>query len=608
MKNILFHLIFFSFASVKAQQQYQYKIDLLNVTDDKVKVQLKTPALKETEILFSFPKVIPGSYSEKNYGRFIENFKAFDATGKELKVKKENVAQYLIKGADKLSRIEYLVNDSWDEQDKKAHIFEPGGSNIEAQKNFVLNTFAFFGYLEGYKTLPFEIEVTKPDYFYGSTALKKKEINTVTDLLNAKGFVELADNPILYCRPDTTSFMIANTTVNIAVYSATGKIHSSQVAGYLKPLAASLQKFFTTLPIDAYHFLFFFDDGENPVRGKDQEGGYGALEHNYCSFYYLPETGFEPRLKSMVSDVASHEFLHILTPLNVHSEQIENFDFINPEMSMHLWLYEGVTEYFSHLIQLQTGLTDEEKFIGEMRGKIKEAEEYGDFSITEMSKRVLEEKFEKKYGSVYNKGALLAWLLDIQIINKTKGQKNLKWLMLELAKKYGKSKPFKDELLFSEIVSLTHPDIRDFIDKYIAGSGSLPYKELLPFIGLDFEIEKRKEVYFVGRLGVIFDDKDSSFKFTDIEKNALDVKDKDIILKINNEVATDANIEDLLGKYLFENTEYRYITLTVKRGNEIIELKGNLYDGYRTVSNYIGNTLKPSVDAMLNKNVWLGKN
>lgn len=606
MKNLIFILFSFFIISVKSQNQYIYKIDLVNVVNDKVKVQLKPPIVKESEALFSFPKVIPGSYSEKNYGRFIENFSAYDAAGKQLKVKKENVSQYSIKDANRVTRIEYLVNDSWDQQDKKEHIFEPGGSNIEAEKNFVLNNFAFFGYIEGYKAVPFEIEVTKPAYMYGSTALSKKTINATKDILNAKGFVELADNPVLYCRPDTVSFLAADTRVHIAVYSVNGKIKSNQVAGYLKPLASSLEKFFTKLPVDRYYFLFFFDDGENPVRGAEQEGGFGALEHNYSSFYYLPEIGFEPNLKSMISDVSSHEFLHILTPLNIHSEQIKDFDFIKPDMSMHLWMYEGVTEYFSHLVQLQTGLTNEEKFIDEMQKKIKESAEHGDFSMTEMSKRVLEEKFEKKYGSVYNKGALLAWLLDIEIIKKTGGQKNLKWLMLELAKKYGQNKPFKDDQLFNDIISLTHPDIRDFIEKYISGAEPLPY-ERLSAIGFSFDKEKRIEGYFAGRMGVIFDDKDSSFKFKDVEKNALDIKDKDVIVKINGETATQDNIEELLSKYLFENNKFKFITLTVKRGTETKELSGNLFAGYKMVENHIGIETNPTPEAIKYKKAWLGK-
>jgi hypothetical protein len=36
----------------------------------------------------------------------------------------------------------------------------------------------------------------------------------------------------------------------------------------------------------------------------------------------------------------SHEFFHILTPLNVHSKEIHDFDFNNPKMSALLWMYE----------------------------------------------------------------------------------------------------------------------------------------------------------------------------------------------------------------------------------------------------------------------------
>jgi predicted metalloprotease with PDZ domain len=118
-------------------------------------------------------------------------------------------------------------------------------------------------------------------------------------------------------------------------------------------MSAALEKFFNGLPVLSYQFLYYFEDPEKGPKGKG-DGGYGALEHSYSSLYFLPETALEPNLHSMVNEVSSHEFLHILTPLNLHSEEIENFDFVNPKMSQHLWLYEGVTEYFAHLVQLQT--------------------------------------------------------------------------------------------------------------------------------------------------------------------------------------------------------------------------------------------------------------
>ena len=45
-------------------------------------------------------------------------------------------------------------------------------------------------------------------------------------------------------------------------------------------------------------------------------------------------------------------FSTLFSPLSVHSEEIHSFDFNEPNMSMHLWMYEGVTEYFANLFQV----------------------------------------------------------------------------------------------------------------------------------------------------------------------------------------------------------------------------------------------------------------
>jgi predicted metalloprotease with PDZ domain len=50
-------------------------------------------------------------------------------------------------------------------------------------------------------------------------------------------------------------------------------------------------------------------------------------------------------------DVVSHEFFHIVTPLSIHSKEIQDFDYNDPKMSQHLWMYEGVTEYFANLFK-----------------------------------------------------------------------------------------------------------------------------------------------------------------------------------------------------------------------------------------------------------------
>ena len=70
-----------------------------------------------------------------------------------------------------------------------------------------------------------------------------------------------------------------------------------------------------------------------------------------------------PHFTSMIKRVALHEFMHIITPLNLHSEQIGNFDYVDPKMSKHLWLYEGITEYFANLILVRSDLITEREFL-----------------------------------------------------------------------------------------------------------------------------------------------------------------------------------------------------------------------------------------------------
>ncbi|MBA3901263.1 MAG: peptidase M61, partial [Bacteroidetes bacterium] len=439
----------FTATSVVAQNKYEISTDLTKVKRDRVKVVVKTPEVKQDTVDWVVPKVIPGSYSVKDFGRFVDKFKAYDAKGKKLKVKKEGNNVFRIADATRLARIEYLVNDTWDASNDN-FIFQPGGTNIQAKKNFVINHQGFWGYLEGYKMLPYEISIKKPKGFYGSTALVKKLETDEKDILFAQDYVRLVDNPVMYCLPDTLSFMSGNTRVYISVFSETGVVSSSQMQEFLTPLASSLTRFFGGMPVDKYHFIMYFPEfKKSPIT---QYGGYGALEHSFSSFYFLPEMDSRERLKSMVLSIAAHEFLHILTPLNIHSEEIANFDFRNPTMSQHLWMYEGVTEYFADLIQVRNNLMTYAGFKDEIREKITKAAEYPDVSFTEMSKNILTPEYKDMYLNVYHKGALFGLLLDIRLHELSDGKMGLKDLMLNLSEKFGPDQPFIDDDLIHHIM------------------------------------------------------------------------------------------------------------------------------------------------------------
>ncbi len=86
------------------------------------------------------------------------------------------------------------------------------------------------------------------------------------------------------------------------------------------------------------------------------------LEHSYSSLYYMPEMPIE-EMNQQLRDFAAHEFFHIVTPLTIHSKEIQDFDFNNPKMSQHLWMYEGMTEYFAGSVQVKYDLISPEQYL-----------------------------------------------------------------------------------------------------------------------------------------------------------------------------------------------------------------------------------------------------
>ncbi|MFN7013365.1 MAG: peptidase M61, partial [Bacteroidia bacterium] len=82
-----------------AQDRYRISVNLNQVNNDKVKVIMYTPSIKEDKATYIMPTVIPGSYTVKDYGRFIEKFTAYDVNGKKMKIKQTNINTFDIYNA-----------------------------------------------------------------------------------------------------------------------------------------------------------------------------------------------------------------------------------------------------------------------------------------------------------------------------------------------------------------------------------------------------------------------------------------------------------------------------------------------------------------------------
>ncbi|QNE41195.1 peptidase M61 [Hymenobacter sp. NBH84] len=540
---------------------YQITLDLQQVANDRIKVVVQPPTLTENQATYIMPSVIPGSYSRKDYGRFVSGFTALDAKGRKLKVKHPSPNLFVIDNARTLARLEYYVDDTWDARQDDNFIFQPGGTNFEAGRDFVLNHYGLYGYFDGQKMMPYQLTVRKPADLYGATALPKQSPSATEDVYTAPSYVTLSDGPILYSRPDTASFAAGGARIGVSVVSESGVVKAAQIQEIMRPMAEALAQYFGgEMPVEHYEFLLYFPGLNSPLNSKN--GGYGAMEHSYSSVYFLPEIPDPDRVKSMVQEVASHEFLHMLAPLNIHSREIGEFDFRDPQMSQHLWLYEGVTEYIAQLVQVRGGLNTPDEFRQHIKQKIDNAEKYPNVSFTTMSRQILDAPYKDMYQNVYEKGALIGFLLDIRLQELSQGRQSLRDVLLTLRQKYGPTRSFEDKDLIPEFVSLTNPQMQDFFDRYVIGNEPLPYAEYFQKIGWHYAATEEGKTLAFGNIGFNYDSAREQFKAaqTKAAENAFGLEEGDIIVAVNNQSVTMANAEQLL-RPLVEPTSAEPVTV-----------------------------------------------
>ncbi len=558
-------------------------IDLIHVEEDKVLVSMDPGAFTVDEVLFYIPKTVPGTYSTDNYGKYIEDFKAYDYEGKLLPVSKTDENTWSISQGKNLNKIAYYVNDTYDtETEVEEAVFSPAGTNIAKDENFMLNLHGFVGYFKGLKEVPYELTISAPAELKATTSLIQKpdDDDNTTDVFLADRYFDIIDNPILYAKSEIASFKVNDIVVNLSVYSPNGVYTAESLKASMEKMMGAQKAFLGEIDgTKEYNILLYL----STLDGTDATG-FGALEHHTSTVVVLPEQLPREALEEAMIDVVSHEFFHIVTPLNVHSEEIQYFDFNDPKMSQHLWMYEGTTEYFANLFQIQQGLINKTEFYERLMAKINNARGYNDsLSFTEMSRNILVEPYKANYANVYEKGALINMALDITLRELSHGEKGVLWLMKELSKKYGKGTPFDDSTLIDEIVAMTYPEVRTFFDTHVIGNTPIDYGTFLSKAGLTTTIKEERSSYFLDG-DVPFIDVDQTagnaiFIRNGIELNSFlttfGAKGGDVIKQINGTEITLETIRPIIGQS-FGWTPDTEITMVLKRGEEEVTLEGKV--------------------------------
>ena len=591
-------------------------INLSGVIDDKAPVIINPGRFTEDVVTYRLPKVVQGTYSVSDFGKYVDNFKAYDYDGKEMPVVKESTNTWTIANAKNLDRIEYLVNDTFD-QEVNGGIggevpFSPAGTNIEPD-NYVLNLHGFIGYFDSLKNAQYTLDVTAPANFARTSALQNTNTKSspdgtqITTSYFAPRYFDITDNPMMYGKLDVEEFMVGDIKIVLSVYSP-NKVHTAAsmketVYKMMEAQKAYLGDINSTPRYDIY--LYLSDGSEGAPKG------FGALEHHTSTVVVLGENSSKEQLAASMIDVVAHEFFHIVTPLSVHSEDVHYFDYNDPTFSKHLWMYEGVTEYFAQHFQIFEGLVTPDEYYATMNQKIQVSKNMDDaMSFTTMSENVLDEPYAANYYNVYMKGALIGMCIDILMREESNGTRSMLSLMKELSAKYGKEKPFVDDDIIAEITEMTYPSVGAFLNTHVVGGTPIDYSKFFEKVGLTFGEKREPTSYIQSGQGFIFganQEKGEIYFSENVKNNSFwadqGVMPNDIIKTVNGEALTMQNAQAMLGA-MYQWKEGDDIKVVLERDGKEVVVETKLVPTFTTTRSIIEDENATDAQKKI-RNAWL---
>lgn len=565
------------------------KIDLTAVDNDRVPVSINPGRITTDTLIYRLPRVIQGTYSVSDFGKYVDDLMALDYEGNSLNVAKIDDNSWQINSASKLDKITYFVNDTYDIETTGGiggeTPFSPAGTNIE-KDNYVLNLHGFIGYFDSLKTNQYTLDVTAPADFDRTSALQStgEELSPDGRFKTSKYFApryfDITDNPMMYGYLDVEEFMVGDIKIVLSLYSPNRKHSASSLKETVYDMMEAQKDYLGDInSTPRYDIYVYLSEGN-----EDSPKGFGALEHQTSTVVVFPESMDLETLKGQMIDVVAHEFFHIVTPLTVHSEDVHYFDYNNPTFSKHLWMYEGVTEYFAQHFQVYEGLVKPSKFYSTIEEKINFSMNMNDaMSFTTMSENILEEPYASNYLNVYMKGALIGMCVDILMRKESNGQRSMLSLMKELSVKYGENKPFEDDKLIDEITEMTYPSVGEFLRTHVEGDTPINYDEFFEMVGITKKQEEVETNYiFAGGQNIIFDgdQKSGTIFFSDMAlKNSFwasqGIQTGDVIKKVNGSELTMQNAQQIIGG-MFAWKEGMDITMVLERDGETINLQATL--------------------------------
>jgi predicted metalloprotease with PDZ domain len=559
-------------------------------------VNITVDTVQPTEFVdFQMPMWSPGRYAVFNFAANVQEASARGTVGCD------NPSEKCIAYELKTIRVD---NQTWrvmtrlDENDKNAPPFNKFTFSYKVFGNDLSGTFSqldsrhalfnggsIFMYIVGHKPNAVSLRIEPPSNW---RIVNGRMTNDNQRDWQFPNYDEMIDTPT-EISPDFTidEFKLDGKTYRVVVHSFGDEGgRRPQLVKDLERIVRAETALWGAPEFDSYTFLIHF---ANDGRSGD------GMEHLTSTNIIEPGALADKETYARTLSTAAHEFFHVWNVKRLRPAELGPWDFTRPVATRGLWIAEGFTNYYGHLMLRRAGIWDEPTLLDRFGGTI-------DFVENSPGSRVMSAvesslsaplidgaayaqrtNLANNSISYYPKGEALALTLDLLIRGRTKGARSLDDVMRRAYQEFyikssndsyylhGRAYTVEEfERVASEAAGF---DLSEFFRRYVFGRETPPYDEALASVGLHLIKTPARESF---NAGISIDESDpQNPRIAAVRENSpaerAGLMQDDVIISIGKTTVTTAMWRSALNLYKTGDT----VPVTVRRNRQTIttELK-----------------------------------
>ena len=484
--------------TLSAQNKITFEVSFTEPQAHYADVEMEISGINKDRIDLKMPVWTPGSYLIREFAKNVEGFKASNSTGAALRVEKTNKNTWRVNTQknDKI-KISYRV-----------YSFE-----ISVRTSFVDVSHAFispagiFMYPDG-QIKQASVVTINPYKTWNkiSTGLEKAAGKENTFI--APDFDILYDSPIEVGNQDIFEFNAAGVKHEVAMYGG-GNYNKDLLKRDMAKIVEEQTAVFGVNPNKRYVFIV-----------HNFNSGGGGLEHLNSTVLgatrnaYHTEAG-QLRFLSLVS----HEYFHLWNVKRLRPVALGPFNYDEENYTSNLWIAEGFTAYYQDIFTKRAGLITPDSYLISLASSISAVENQPGNRIQPVSEASFD-AWIKQYRpnensnnsgiSYYSKGAMIAMIMDLEIINSTQGRSGLDEVMKAMYDEYyiKQSRGYTDAEFKAMAGKIAGRSFDTIYTDYINGVKAIDYNKYLGYAGLSISDEDTgKNEPYLGAATVLKDGK-----------------------------------------------------------------------------------------------------